>query len=85
MTALLNAVSRESNIYYGSDIILEAYMYSNNMTVRTTTLGPHAASLYTRPKKSFPIKLSVSYVIPTTRRGGEEQNSLFCGKRSHGR
>ena len=37
MTALLNAVSRESNIYYGLLIILEAFMYSNNMTVRTIT------------------------------------------------
>ena len=37
MTALLNAVSRESNIYYGSEIILEAFMYSKNITVRTIT------------------------------------------------
>ena len=28
MTTLLNAVSRESNIYYGSDVILEAFIYS---------------------------------------------------------
>ena len=37
MTDLLNAVSRESNIYYGSYINLEAYVYSNNITVRTIT------------------------------------------------
>ena len=37
MIALLNAVFRESIIYYGSDIILYAFVYSKNMTVRTIT------------------------------------------------
>lgn len=35
MTALLNAVSGESKIYYGLYITLEVYVYSNNMTVIT--------------------------------------------------